>query len=110
MRLVERTTPIMAALAALSTLACCAPFGFLAALGLAGASVWLLQFRLWLLGLAALALAVGFWQLYRARKTFQKTSTNRILTPWDTAWIGTTGGVFTRLIASSPPINTLCVL
>jgi hypothetical protein len=41
MRVAERTTPVAAVIAALSTLACCLPFGFLGALGFAGASVWL---------------------------------------------------------------------
>lgn len=39
MRVAERTTPIAALIAALSTLACCLPFTFLGALGLAGASM-----------------------------------------------------------------------
>ena len=40
MRIAERATSIAAVVAALSTLACCLPFGFLGAVGLAGLSVW----------------------------------------------------------------------
>src|SRR6266571_4624196 len=39
MKVAERATPVAAVLAALSTMACCLPCGFLGAVGLAGASV-----------------------------------------------------------------------
>jgi hypothetical protein len=58
----ERTTPVVAAIAALSTLACCLPLSFLAAVGLAGASARLQSFRPSLLGSAAVLLGIGFIQ------------------------------------------------
>jgi len=67
MRVAERATPLAAVIAALSTLACCLPFGFLGAIGLAGASVRLQAARPWLLVSAVALLAVGFVQLYRGR-------------------------------------------
>jgi hypothetical protein len=64
----ERTTsPVVAAIAALSTLACCLPLSFLAAVGLAGASARLQSFRPSLLGSAAVLLGIGFIQLYFRR-------------------------------------------
>jgi len=62
MRVAERVTPVAAVIAAQSTLACCLPFAFLGALGLAGASVKLQSARLgssraqascWLLALSS---------------------------------------------------------
>src|SRR2546427_9237366 len=67
MRVAERATPVAAVMAALSTLACCLPLGFLGAAGLAGASVWLQPMRPWLLASAAVLLAIGFVQIYAKR-------------------------------------------
>ena len=65
MKAVERGAPAAAALAALSALACCLPFGMVGALGLAGVGVWIAPLRPWLLGAAVLLLVLGFWQIYR---------------------------------------------
>src|SRR6185437_14331560 len=65
MRVAERATPVAAVITALSTLACCLPFGFLGAMGLASLSVWAQSFRNWFIGGAAVLLVVGFVQLYR---------------------------------------------
>lgn len=65
---VERGAPAAAILAALSTLACCLPFGLVGAAGLAGVSIWLAPLRPWLLGASVVLLALGFWQLYRSPK------------------------------------------
>src|SRR5258705_9514457 len=59
MRVAERATPVAAVIAALSTLACCVPFGFLGAMGLAGLSGWAQSFRNWFIGGAAILLVVG---------------------------------------------------
>jgi hypothetical protein len=73
-RMAERTTPVPAAIAALSTLACRLPLSFLAAVGLAGASARLQSFRPWLLGSAAVLLGIGFIQLYFRHNQCQKRS------------------------------------
>src|SRR5215831_16373053 len=65
MRVAERVTPVAAVIAALSTLACCLPFGFLGAAGLAGLSVRLQSLRPWLLSGSVVLLVSGFAQLYR---------------------------------------------
>ena len=67
MRVAERATPVAAVIAALSTLACCLPFAFLGAIGLAVASVKLHLARPWLLASAGMLLVVGFAQLYLRR-------------------------------------------
>ncbi len=75
MRVAERATPVAAVIAALSTLACCLPFAFLGAVGLAGASVRLQALRPWLLASSGILLVVGFVQLYVRRNRCQKRST-----------------------------------
>jgi hypothetical protein len=52
----------------LATMACCLPIAFAAAIGAAGASVFLLKFRSWFLGLSIVLLGFGFWQQRRARQ------------------------------------------
>ena len=56
-----------AMVSSLATMACCLPLAFASALGAAGASAFLLKFRLWFLGLSIILLAFGFWQQRRAR-------------------------------------------
>jgi hypothetical protein len=82
MRVAERATPVAAAIAALSTLACCLPFGFLGAIGLAGVSVWAQKARPWLLVGALALLAVGSVQLYRGRNQCRKRSPVSVALFW----------------------------
>jgi hypothetical protein len=82
MKVAERATPVAAVIAALSTLACCLPFGFVGAMGLASLSVWAQSFRNWLIGGAALLLVVGFVQLYRGRNQCTKRSAVSIALFW----------------------------
>jgi len=82
MRAAERATPIAAVVAALSTLACCLPFGFLSAMGLASLSVWAQSFRYWFIGGAAVLLVVGFVQLYRGRNQCKRRSPVSIALFW----------------------------
>ena len=74
MRLAERATPVAAVIAALSTLACCLPLGFLGAVGVAGASVWLQSVRPWLLASASVLLAIGCVQAYVRRNQCRRRS------------------------------------
>jgi uncharacterized membrane protein len=82
MRVAERVTPVAAVIAALSTLACCLPFAFLGALGLAGASVKLQSARPWFLAGAGILLVVGFVQLYVRRNQCQRRSPLSIVVFW----------------------------
>lgn len=59
--------PIAAIAAAISSVACCLPLGFLAALGAAGAGLFFAKYRLWFVALSPIFLAIGFWQHYRAK-------------------------------------------
>jgi uncharacterized membrane protein len=80
-RVVDRATPVAAVVVALSTLACCLPFGFLGAIGLAGLSVRVQTARPWLLGGALVLLVSGFVQLYR-RNQCKKRSRISIALFW----------------------------
>ena len=57
-----------AVVSSLATIGCCLPLGFVAAIGAAGASAFLLKFRLWFIGLSIVLLGIGFWQQRRARQ------------------------------------------
>jgi len=100
MRVAERATPIAAVIAALSTLACCLPFGFLGAVGLAGLSLRARSYGGWLLGLAAVLLIVGFAQLYRGRGQCKKRSRLSIAVFWIAAAIVLLVIFFPQVIAS----------
>ncbi|MDP9162032.1 MAG: hypothetical protein M3O09_17630 [Acidobacteriota bacterium] len=79
MKIAERATPVAAMIAALSTLACCLPFSFVGALGLASLSVIAAKYRLWLLTLAVLLLLAGGLQLYRGRTSCDRRSRVSVL-------------------------------
>ena len=100
MRVAERATPVAAVIAVLSTLACCLPFTFLGALGLAGASVRLQSLRPWLLVSAAILLGIGFIQLYVRRNQCQKRSPLSIALFWGAALIVLLVILFPQVIAS----------
>lgn len=100
MKVAERATPVAAVIAALSTLACCLPFAFLGALGLAGASVRLQSLRPWLLASSAILLGIGFIQLYVRRNQCQRRSPLSIALFWVSAVVVLLVVLFPQLIAS----------
>ena len=100
MRVAERATPVAAVVAALSTLACCLPLGFLGVVGLAGLSVWAQSLRGWFLGLAITLLVVGFVQLYRGRNQCRKRSPLSIVMLWVATAIVLLVILFPQMIAS----------
>ena len=89
-----------AVIAALSTLACCLPFGFLGAVGLAGLSIWAQSYRNWFLAIAAVLLVVGFVQLYRGRNQCKKRSVFSVVLFWVAAMIVLVIVLFPQLIAN----------
>jgi len=100
MRVAERATPIAAVIAALSALACCLPFGFLGAMGLAGLSLWARSYGGWFLALAAILLIVGFVQLYRRRNQCKKRSALSVVLFWVAAAIVLVIVLFPQVIAN----------
>jgi hypothetical protein len=79
MRITEKLTPVAAAMSALATLACCLPLGIAGAVGALGLSVALETLRPWLIGLAVILLGVSFYQMYRGRKSCQRSSRLRLV-------------------------------
>lgn len=59
---------------ALASMACCLPLGFAAALGAAGAGLFLKTLRPWFLAISILLLGIGFWQQRRATQCGIKRS------------------------------------
>ena len=100
MKLAERATPVAAVIAALSTLACCVPLGFLGAMGLAGISVWARTAKPWLLGSALALLVVGFVQLCRGRNHCRRRSPISIALFWAAVAIVLIIVLFPQLIAN----------
>jgi hypothetical protein len=77
-----KLSPLAAVAASLASLTCCLPFGFLAALGSAGAAVWLTSLRPWLLGLSTLLLIIGFCQLYIGRNACTRRTRAGVILFW----------------------------
>ena len=100
MRVAERATTVAAVIAVLSTLACCLPFTFLGALGLARVSLRLQSLRPWFLVGAAILLGVGFIQLYVRRSQCQKRSTLSITLYWGAVLIVLLVVLFPQVIAT----------
>lgn len=67
MKHAERITPVAAVVSALLSIACCLPFAFPAALGLAGLGVVFSAVRPWLAAASLALLGVGLVQLLRRR-------------------------------------------
>jgi len=99
MNVSEKGAPTAAILAALSTLACCVPLGFLGAAGLAGVSVWAQHYKAWLLAASIALLCVGSLQLYW-RKSCAKRSTASLVLFWTAVVVVILVILFPQLIAS----------
>lgn len=74
MRIGERVTPILAAVSAVSTLACCLPLGGAALLGLGGLLAAAGRYQQWLLPGSGVLLAVGGVLTWRSRRVCHRTS------------------------------------
>ncbi len=74
MRVTERVAPVVAALSAVATLACCLPLGIAGAVGALGLSVALASLRPWLIAVAMILLGIGSWQLYRGQRSCRRRS------------------------------------
>lgn len=99
MKVLEKGAPAAAIVAALSTLACCVPLGFLGALGFASISVWVASYRPWLLGASCILLCLGFFQMY-FRKTCVKHSATSLVLFWTAVIVVVLVLLFPQVIAS----------
>jgi hypothetical protein len=99
MKVLEKAAPTAAIVAALSTLACCVPLGFLGALGFAAVAAHVTPLRPWLFGASLVLLCLGFWQLY-FRKTCVKRSAGSLVLFWIAAIVVALVLLFPQVIAS----------
>jgi hypothetical protein len=99
MNVSEKSAPTAAIVAALSTLACCVPLGFLGAVGLAGISVWAQHYKSWLLLASLMFLCIGSIQLY-FRKSCVKRSTATVVLFWTAVIVVIVVILFPQLVAS----------
>jgi len=100
MRGLEKGVPAAAVVAALSTLACCVPLGFLGAAGLASMSVWVQPLRPWLLGASVALLCLGFVQLYFRKSACARRSKLSLVLFWVAVAVVVLVTLFPQLIAS----------
>jgi cytochrome bd-type quinol oxidase subunit 2 len=73
-RVAERLMPVMAALSAVATLACCLPVGGAALLGVGGLLGVAAQYQAWLFPASGVLLAVGGILIWRSRRTCRRSS------------------------------------
>jgi hypothetical protein len=99
MKVSEKGAPAAAIIAALSTLACCLPLGFLGAVGLATLSLLARQYSRWLLLAAIAFLCVGSVQLY-FRKSCTKRSKATLVLFWAAVVIVILVALFPQLVAT----------
>lgn len=99
MKVSEKGAPAAAIVAALSTLACCLPLGFLGAVGLASLSVWVRNYSRWLLLASIAFLCIGSAQLYFT-KSCTKRSTASLVLFWMAVLVVILVALFPQLIAT----------
>jgi hypothetical protein len=73
-RVVEKVTPIMGAVSAVGTLACCLPVTGAALLGFGGIFGVMAQYQAWLLPISGICLALSGGFIWRTRRVCHRTS------------------------------------
>jgi|SRR5579859_569850 len=99
MNVSEKGAPAAAIVAALSTLACCLPVGFLGAIGLASLSLWARQYSRWMLLASIAFLCIGSVQLY-FRKSCAKRRAASLVLFWTAVVIVILVALFPQLVAT----------
>jgi hypothetical protein len=99
MNVSEKGAPAVAIVAALSTIACCIPFGFLGAVGLASLSLWARQYSRWLLLTSIAFVCIGSVQLY-FRKSCTARSTASLVLFWTAVVVVILVALFPQLVAT----------
>lgn len=99
MNVSEKSAPTAAILAALSTLACCVPLGFLSAVGLASVSTWARHYRMWILAASFAFLCIGSVQLYLRKSCVKRSIVSQVMF-WTAVVVVILVTLFPQLIAS----------
>ena len=74
MRVGERVTPVLAAISAIGTVACCLPLGGATLLGLGGLLGVFGRYQQWFLPASGVLLVAGGVLMWRSRRVCQRTS------------------------------------
>jgi cytochrome bd-type quinol oxidase subunit 2 len=79
MRHSEKVAPVAAAVTALSTLLCCLPVGFAAAVASASLASIVSSYQRWFIAASLLMLALGLIQLRRAQRLCTRRPTSSVI-------------------------------
>jgi cytochrome bd-type quinol oxidase subunit 2 len=79
MRIGERVAPVLAAISAVATLACCLPIGGVALLGLGGLLGAVGRYQQWFLPASGVLLVAGGVLIWRSRRVCHRTSTVSVI-------------------------------
>ena len=82
MKHAEKFAPVAAVIGALSSMACCLPFGIAAAAGTAGLGLVLEPVRPYLMAASGALILFGVWQLYRRGTSCARRSRASIVVFW----------------------------
>lgn len=99
MKIADKGAPAAAIVAALSTLACCLPLGFLGAVGLAGLSLWAREYSRELLVASIALLSLGAAQLYLRKSCVKRSKTSLVLF-WTAVVVVVLVTLFPQILAS----------
>ena len=96
----EKLAPAAAVIGAISSLACCLPFGIAAAAGTAGLGIVLEPVRPYLMVASGALILFGVWQLYRRGATCRRRSRASIVVFWICAVIVALMLIVPQIVAS----------
>jgi cytochrome bd-type quinol oxidase subunit 2 len=99
MRVAEKITPVLAALSAVSTLACCLPIAGATFLGIGTVFGALAAYQTWMLPISGILLAAGGAQIWRSRRECQRTSKFSVIVLGTSAVIVVLVAFFPQLVA-----------
>ena len=100
MKHAEKLAPVAAVVGAISSVACCLPFGIAAAAGTAGLGMVLEPFRPYLMAASGALILFGVWQLYRRGASCQRRSRTSIVVFWICAVVGALMMIAPQIVAS----------
>jgi hypothetical protein len=96
----EKLAPVAAVIGAISSLACCLPFGIAAAAGTAGLGIALEPVRPYLLVASGALILFGVWQLYHRGASCRRPSRASIVVFWICAVVVALMMIVPQIVAS----------
>ena len=96
----EKLAPVAAVIGAISSMACCLPFGIAAAAGTAGLGIVLEPVRPYLMAASGALILFGVWQLYRRGASCRRRSRTSIVVFWICAAIVALMTIAPQIVAS----------